>query len=174
MAETFRSVFRQRKVEKIYCIDIERKKDYVFSSENYKLFIKDKDLNVLSDDVVGTYDVEIPLLEPGDKFYLNDINEAVVIKERMRSSDGSIVYYCEDKLIETENTKESFEKCQIQKEKFDKLLEENNKLEELKRGFSSYRRRYKYKHRWFNFKTPKEDYLDKKLKENYDEYRSNW
>ena len=88
MAETFRSVFRQRKVEKIYCIDIERKKDYVFSSEIYKLFIKDEDLNVLSDDVVGTYDVEIPLLEPGDKFYLNDINEAVVIKERMRSSDG--------------------------------------------------------------------------------------
>ena len=160
MAETFRSVFRQRKVEKIYYINIERKREYVFLPEVYKLFIKDKDLNVLSDDVIDTCDVEIPLLEPGNRFYLHDINEAVPIKERMRSSNGTIIYYCTDKLIETENTKESFKKCQLQKEKFDELQEKNNSLKEqirkVKFEFAQYKDRYKYKHRWLNFKVDKE------------------
>ena len=75
MAETFRSVFRQRKVEKIYCVSIK-----VWScSCDYLICIDDKNLNILSDDIIGTYDIEIPLLEPGDKFYLHDINEVVTI-----------------------------------------------------------------------------------------------
>lgn len=154
MAETFRSIFRQRKVEQIYYIDIE---DFGYCN---KYRICNKNLNILSDDIIGTYDVEIPLLEPGNRFYLHDINEAVTIKERMRSSDGTIIYYCTDKLIETENTKESFKKCQLQKEKFDELQEKNNSLKEqirkVKFEFAQYKDRYKYKHRWLNFKVDKE------------------
>lgn len=157
MAETFRSVFRQRKVEKIYCVSIK-----VWScSCDYLICIDDKNLNILSDDIIGTYDIEIPLLEPGDKFYLHDINEVVTIKERMRASDGTIIYYCTDKFIETENTKESYEKCQLQKEKFDELKAEINSLKKQIRKvefeFGLYKDSYKYKHRWFNFKLDKEN-----------------
>ena len=156
MAETFRSVFRQRKVEEIYRIKIE---DYGYCNKYY-VCAGNENRNILSDDIIGTYDVEIPLLEPGNKFYLHDINEVVTIKERMRSSDGTIIYYCTDKLIETENTKESFKKCQLQKEKFDELQEKNNSLKEqirkVKFEFAQYKDRYKYKHRWLNFKVDKE------------------
>ena len=156
MAETFKSVFRQRKVEKIYCVNT--RGDGMIT---YYTVVSCAGINILSDDIIGTYDVEIPLLEPGDKFYLHDINEAVAIKERMRSSDGTIIYYCTDKLIETENSKENFEKCQLQKERFDELQAKNNSLKEQIRKvnfeFGLYKDSYKYKHRWFNFKLDKEN-----------------
>lgn len=156
MAETFKSVFRQRKVEKIYYISVHR-----YNYSRYDFAVCNDGENILSDDIIGTYDVEIPLLEPGDKFYLHDINETVIIKERVRSSNGDIIYYCVDKFIETENTKESFEKSQLQKEKFDELLEENKslnqKITELKRKLFVHRNKYKYKHRWFNFKVEEDE-----------------
>ena len=153
MAETFRSVFRQRKVEKIYYIDGVRRSIY----NKPEFYICDTDLNILSDDIIGTCDIEIPLLEPDDKFFLHDINETVTIKERIRSSNGNIVYYCEDKLVETEKTKESFEKCQLQLEKLYEMKIEIDVLRKRIRELEIYKTQYKYKHRWFNFKIQEDD-----------------
>ena len=58
------------------------------------------------------------MLEVGDAFFLHDISQAVIIKSRMRSSDGSITYYVLDKIIETENTKRSKEECEKEFEKY--------------------------------------------------------
>lgn len=50
-----------------------------------------------------------------------------------------MTYFVKDKIIETENTKKSYEKCM------------KREFEELKEEFEDYKREYKYKHRFFNF-----------------------
>ena len=45
-----------------------------------------------------------------------------------------------DKIVETENTKKSYEKC-MEKER-----------KRIKEEFDDYKKEYKYKHRFFNFK----------------------
>ena len=142
MADVVKSVFRQREVEKLYEIngyhfyrmsftyDCSARMDY---NINYD--------NIISDKEIGVYDIEIPLLEVGDEFFLHDIQEVITIKNRMRSSDGSITYYAEDKLVDTENTKLSKEKCTQTICEFEKFQKE----------FEDYKKKYKYEHRFFNF-----------------------
>lgn len=61
----------------------------------------------------------------------------------MRSSDGSITYYVEDKLVETENTKHTKEEC----------LKIVGEFEELRKCFEAYANKYKYEHKYFNSKS---------------------
>lgn len=89
---------------------------------------------VIADDVIGEYDIDIPLLEKNEEFFLADIMQIVVIKKRLRSSDGSITYYVEDEIVETEDQKKKLE------EMYDELLRE----------FRDYKREYKYKNKFFN------------------------
>lgn len=67
----------------------------------------------------------------------------------MRSSDGSITYYVDDKLVETENTKKSYEEC---KEKIEHWNYEKDRFEKLEKEFEDYKKEYKYKNRFFNKK----------------------
>ena len=89
---------------------------------------------VIADGVIGEYDIDIPLLEKNEEFFLADIMQIVVIKKRLRSSDGSITYYVEDEIVETEDQKKKLE------EMYDELLRE----------FRDYKREYKYKNKFFN------------------------
>ena len=136
MTDVVKSIFRQREIEGKY------KRVEIFQAHGdnfsyyYNLSATD---NIISDKIIGEYDIKITLLEPGETFYLHDIKECVVIDKRMRSSDGSITYFVKDKIIETENTKKSYEKCM--KREYEKLTEK----------FQDYKREYKYKHRFFNF-----------------------
>lgn len=122
MADTVKSIFRQRKVAGKYVIDL--------FGETY---LKKTD-KVIADDVIGEYDIDIPLLEKNEEFFLADIMQIVVIKKRLRSSDGSITYYVEDEIVETEDQKKKLE------EMYDELLRE----------FRDYKREYKYKNKFFN------------------------
>lgn len=135
MADVIKSIFRQREIEGKYKrVEVFREHSDYFSYY-YDLVASD---NIISDDkIIGEYDIEIPLLEPGETFYLHDIKERVVIDKRMRGSDGSITYFVKDKIIETENTKKSYDECM--------------KYEKLTKEFEDYKREYKYKHRFFNF-----------------------
>ena len=136
MADVVKSVFRQREVEGKYeRVEVFREHGDYFSYY-YKLSASD---NIISDKIIGEYDIEIPLLEPGETFYLHDIKECIVIDKRMRGSDGSITYFTKDKIVETENTKKSYEKCMIAE------------CKRIKEEFDDYKREYKYKHRFFNF-----------------------
>ena len=76
MADTVKSIFRQRKVAGKYVTDL--------FGETY---LKKTD-KVIADDVIGEYDIDIPLLEKNEEFFLADIMQIVVIKKRLRSSDG--------------------------------------------------------------------------------------
>ena len=77
------------------------------------------------------------MLEEGEKFFLKDIEKVVKIKSRMRSTDGSTTYYVEDEIVETENSKNSYEFCA-------------NKISQFEE-FMKYKEEYRYKHRFFNF-----------------------
>lgn len=129
-----KSIFRQREIEKKYMLTQRlaywREYDMIVETRIGDGEIEDK--------IIGVYNVEIPMLEIGDKFFLDDIQEVVEIRDRMRSTDGSIVYYVKDKYIETEYSKKSYELC-MEKIAFHKELQE-------------YKKEYKYKHRFFNFR----------------------
>ena len=157
MSNTVKSVFRQREIEKIY--------ELVYSGTGWIYPRVDYDValttmanteNIISDKVIGTYDVEIPMLEVGDEFFLHDIQEVVKVKNRMRSSDGSITYYVEDKVLETEHTKETYAECRekiehykLEKKKFEDL---QKKLDACEKEFAEHKKKYRYEHRFFNRK----------------------
>ena len=151
MPEVIRSIFRQKEIEKLYRLKVDRNigcdvYPYIPSS---RVMAEGNYDNVISDKEIGRYDIEIPTLEIGDEFFLHDIQEVVVIKSKMRSSDGSITYYTEDKIIETEKTKKSYEECTNKVEQWDY---EKKKFEKLEKEFDEYKKKYKYKNRFFNKK----------------------
>lgn len=73
-----KSIFRQRVIENLYYL---MGWGFFNSDEKYK-FIASRDGIVVSDKIIGEYDIDVPLLEKGDKFYLNDIKEAIVVKKK--------------------------------------------------------------------------------------------
>lgn len=157
MSDTVISIFRQKEIEKLY--ELQYYGGGFFGlhriESDVKLGTKSNTDNVISDKVIGTYDIEIPMLEIGDEFFLHDIQEVVKIKSKMRSSDGSITYYVENKVVETENTKKTYAECRqkiehykYEKEKFEDL---EKRLDACKEELAEYKREYKYKHRFLNF-----------------------
>ena len=160
MSNTVKSIFRQREIEKLYELRyLGRYWFYPQTDNDVALSAISNDEKIISDKVIGTYDVEIPMLEVGDEFFLHDIQESVKVKNRMRSSDGSITYYVEDKVLETENTKKTYAECRekiehykLEKEKFEAL---QKKLDSCEEEFAEYKKEYRYKHRFFNRKCSK-------------------
>lgn len=159
MENKVKSVFRRREVEKIY--EVCAKCDGGYWGDRVYVPVIAWNHNVITDKVIGTYDIEIPLLEPGECFYLDDIEEEVIIDKRMRSSDGSIVYYAKDKAVKTDNTDSSYHDCLARIEKMNHDEEEfkktkweleiyKTKLKILRDEYEKYKEDYKYKNRFFN------------------------
>ena len=151
MRDAVKSIFRQREIEKIYKLKVSEHHQYgMYSFHTVRSIVGiGNEEVVISDKEIGRYDIEIPMLEIGDEFFLHDIQEIIVIKNKMRSSDGSVTYYVEDKVIETANTKKSYEECKEEVKYWDC---EKEKFERLKMEFEDYKREYKYKNRFFNRK----------------------
>lgn len=149
MTEVMKSIFRQREIEKLYELKAVSRYDYCMSRYSNRVIAVGNDEKVISDKEIGRYDIEIPMLEVGDEFFLHDIKEVVVIKSVMRSSDGYIIYYVEDKIIETKNTKKSYEECN---NRIDHWGYEKEKFEELEKEFEEYKKKYKYENRFLNKK----------------------
>lgn len=158
MSDIVKSIFRRREIEKLYELGIKNQYEYnfIFSKVDETLIEVANEDKVISDKEIGRYDIEIPMLEIGEEFFLHDIQELVKIKSRTRSSDGSITYYIDDKIIETDNTRKSYAECRekiehwkYEKEKYKELEE---KLKNLNKEFDDYRNKYKYEHRFFNKK----------------------
>lgn len=150
MEDVIKSIFRQKEIEILYELHYySHRYGFYFGDNNVGLSTKCNSDNVISDKVIGSYDIEIPMLEIGDEFFLHDIQEVVTIKNRMRSSDGSITYYVSDKLVETENTNKSYEECN---NKIAHWNYEKDRFEKLEKEFEDYKKEYKYKNRFFNKK----------------------
>lgn len=153
-----KSIFIQREVEKIYENYIEYnwmyngRSGYSHLPKINEIRIFTSNENVIEEKVIGEYDIDSPPLDIGDEFYLCDIGKIIKIKKRVRNSDNSFTYYIEDELVETENTKMSKEKCD---KEFDKYCSAVDEFNALKEEFDTYKRKYKYKHRFFNFRSDK-------------------
>ena len=158
MSDIVKSIFRRREIEKLYELGIKNQYEYhfIFKKVDETLIEVANEDKVISDKEIGRYDIEIPMLEIGDEFFLHDIQELVKIKSRTRSSDGSITYYVDDKIVETDNTRKSYAECRekiehwkYEKEKYKELEE---KLKNVNKEFDDYRNKYKYERRFFNKK----------------------
>lgn len=152
MGDVVKSVFRQRKYEELYYLSYSYRTSY---HKEANILAKKNTDKLLSDETIGVYDIEIPMLDIGDKFFLEDIEKVVTIKSRMRGSDGSTIYYVEDETVETEDTKRSLAKCEENILKLRYKEDEHSRLKEefehLKEEFKKYKEEYKYKNKYFNF-----------------------
>ena len=132
MAETVKSIFRQREVEKLYTMNMVNTLSSSYKNEWTINVISNFQSEPLSDKIIGEYDVEITLLEAGEHFY-----------------------YIEDKLVETENTRKSKEKCDAefkdQTDYKDRFFGMQKSYKELKEEFNQYKEEHKYKNRFLNF-----------------------
>ena len=166
MADVVKSIFMQSEYEVVYILGCVN--DYVDSDGRYyevsgrERRITRRARNFIRDVKIAEYDIDLPLLEEGDEFFLVDEQRKVTIKSRMRSSDGSVVYYIKDKLIDTENTEKTKKecddvvmKCTRLNERLDTCDHERDvilkKLGELRKEFEIYKTRFKYEHKFFNF-----------------------
>ena len=166
MAGVVKSIFMQSEYEAMYILGYVN--DYTDSDGRYyKVSSRERRTirharNFIRDVKIAEYDIELPLLEEGDEFFLVDEQRKVTIKSRMRSSDGSVIYYIKDKLIDTENTEKTKKecddvvmKCTRLNERLDKCRDERDvaleALEKLRVEFGIYKARFKYEHKFFNF-----------------------
>lgn len=137
MSNAIKSIFRQREVEKIYVINHTDFGSLLYDDKHREMVSEGYEKRIISDKVIGTYNIEMPMFEIGEEVFLQDIEESVKIKKRMRNTDGSVVYFVEDKIVETENTRMSYEYCARRISQFKEFME--------------YKKEYKYKHKFFNF-----------------------
>jgi IMP dehydrogenase/GMP reductase len=152
MGDVVKSVFRQRKYEELYYLSYGYRTSY---HREANILAKKNTDKLLSDEIIGVYDIEIPMLDIGDKFFLEDIEKAVTIKNRMRGSDGSTIYYVEDEMVETEDTKRTLAECEENilsfKQKDSEYARLNEEFNNLNKEFEKYKSEYKYKNKYFNF-----------------------
>lgn len=158
MADKFKSIFRRKEFEKIYEYGIREyiqlDKDFFMSTWGCKMIESEEPssncfLTEIADKELETCNIEMPMLEIGDEFFLHNIQELVKIKKRYRSSEGSVIYYVEDKFVETENTQKSKE---LTNKRLDNWKHDEKAIKKLKKEFEDYKKEYKYKHRFFNKK----------------------
>ena len=141
-----KSVFMQREVQKTYYLgrrDAGRRSFGFSHYDDDTLVVNERaDGEAVNIIKIGEYNLDIPMLEKGESFFLCDKNQAVVITDRMRNSDGSITYFIEDKLVETEESKKSYEACT------EHLLNYNNESQayfDLQQAYEKYRRTHPWK-----------------------------
>lgn len=72
-------------------------------------------------------DLNLPLLEEGEDFYIAEIEKVVTINKRMRSSDDSVIYEIESR---NEIVGSELDFSEIRKE-LNKIYEKNDKYERL-------------------------------------------
>lgn len=154
MGNITKSIFRQKKVEKLYelkAISDSQRIGFSFT-HSYCIRTEPNYDNVICDIKLGEYEIEKPPLEIGEEIFLHDIEKVVVIKNKLRSSDNTITYYVEDEVVETNNTKESYESCMNEVRNWGIDREEFERLEQVEREYLDYKLKYKYKNRFFNKK----------------------
>ena len=103
--------------------------------------IKDKTTQV-GDEFVCECEISEPLLKYGDAIYLNCLSRKVVVEEVARSEDGTVVCYVTSVKKNHPEYDDIYRDCE-------KVVAYG---EDWKRRFAEYKKAYKYKHKFFNFK----------------------
>jgi len=121
-----KSIFRQKTYVRRYSLEYSQY-NYMFSTRSRKELNIDSSSNLVSDEEIFVCNLEMPLLEDGEEFFIDELNTSVVIESRCRSSLGSVIYYVRSKHVDDEETKRTFDELHKYKELYDKY----NKLENM-------------------------------------------
>ena len=131
MENSKRSIFKQKVYAKRY--EVRLIKYYTYSNCGYNLEyrIAESTSDLIEEKEIFTCDLEMPLLEVGDKFYIEELKLLVTIKERYRTSKENVVYFIDNKFIEDEQTtasKQDAENLFIQRKENKSKLQELNEI----------------------------------------------
>lgn len=107
-------------------------KQRVFENEYYANIINNK---LLNEEEVYRCSILLPLLKCGEKFYIDELNLMLNIREVIRTSDGNVIYFIDNKYIDTDNSRKQKERVEnkikaniLQHEKIQKELKEEHLL----------------------------------------------
>lgn len=111
-----KSIFKGDKGRKIYYYS-----PYVFSFIDSRIEISEKG--------VAFYEceLEVPPLEKGERFYINELDATYTIGDKARSVDGELVYYVEEyiEIIEDEKTEDSLKEAEYKKVEHKEKIEKD-------------------------------------------------
>jgi hypothetical protein len=130
-----KSIFKQRIYAKRYYTVLTQsffERGYSSSRFYFDKGRYNSDIELLKDETVYECNIELPMLEEGEKFYINKLDLLVKISSCFRTSDETVVYYIEDKKIEDEKTKETYEMVKAEIENFDNVKKLNETITEQK------------------------------------------
>jgi len=113
MSETIikKSIFEQQTYLRVY----EPILQYLPTEDLYRKYYGTHTLTkvcneILQDEsIITTIDLLMPLLEINSKFYIEELDETVVIKEVIRTSKGNVLYMVESKYIDDEESLKNVE-----------------------------------------------------------------
>lgn len=119
-----------------------------FSSYSLDVYdVKDfQGKELLEESEIFTCNLEMPMLEEKESFYIEELNLLVKIEEKYRTSKENVVYYIESELIddeETEKSKLGIEEAIFRKEEMkskilkleEKINTEQNRIKKFKTSF---------------------------------------
>jgi hypothetical protein len=120
-----KSIFKQEIYRKIYNFLSNTCENKYSLYGNYNSYIN-INYEKIKEEEIFTLELEMPLLNEGEEFYIEELNKTVKILKRIRSSKENVCYYVEREIIEDEETIRTKERCEKIQEKY----EENKKFKE--------------------------------------------
>lgn len=104
-----KSIFKQGKKKVVY------KKKYESDGEPYL----DYDYEIIDEQYTYECDLSMPLLNQGDKFYIEEDNKTVQVSEAIRTSKDNVFYNCYPEYLEANKNDEEYLnlKTEVDKEK---------------------------------------------------------
>lgn len=118
MEDKIKSIFMGETVRREY--------ECYYSPYNLKAWINEKHIHI-SWDKICECEIDKPPFEIGETIYINDLNIKVCISDKVRSTNGEIIYYIENyKIVEDEITQKSLEEAESIKESHNKRKVKNS------------------------------------------------
>jgi hypothetical protein len=95
---------------------------------NYNQGFYTTENELVKDELLYECNLELPMLEVNEKFYISELNLLITVKECYRTSDETVVYYIEDKNIEDGKTTETQYKAKLEIDEWNNVKELNKKI----------------------------------------------
>src|SRR6185437_14014110 len=93
-------------------------------SETYWGWSVTRDQEFIENEFLWTGELDSPILQAGEKLYINEIEELVAIKEVIRTTTGDYLYVCPERVIEDEKTESTFKQAKEEEETYKSEQEE--------------------------------------------------
>jgi hypothetical protein len=101
---------------------------------------KEEDLEFIEDKKIFECELSLPVLQLGDKFYIESLDLMVIVIDSYRTSNDTMVYYVENKIISDDKTNETYNKALETISKFYEYQEMKEFVDEVK-SFHIYKKK---------------------------------